>query len=156
VAYAAWHVYLKFIKKADVSHAVWLVAGLMTSGLLPDVITTTIAYATAGAPRTPSMWIGFVQLTFSVLWALGLLLLARGFWVVAPGLSDAGRVHLQQLAILGGVVVLGLFVSALPVPPNVGLSIRLCSLILLVSARGLVSLVILPLFSFSLRLPSSL
>ncbi len=78
------------------SHAVWLVALCMLLSLLPDLIDTGIAYGTSRSDPPPSLWIEFVQILFSIGWCFALFLLARGYYVLAPALSDAAKASQQN------------------------------------------------------------
>ena len=126
LAYAAWHSYLKWGRGAEVSHAVWLVLACMLLSVLPDVLLAVILEAKASLPGLVA---NFVDLSTSLLWCLSILLIARGWQIQGPTLSDEGRKHFRQVLIAAGGTWALLILLALPLPGKVSIAFGLLALV---------------------------
>ena len=113
LVYAAWHLHLLLVRKAPVSHAVWLVLACMLLSVLPDFLLAIILEAHASLP---GRIVDFVDLTTSLLWCFSILLIARGWEIQGPTLSEEGRKQFLQVLIVGGSAWFLLILSALPLP----------------------------------------
>jgi hypothetical protein len=137
LAYAGWHAYLKFVKRASVGAVVFIAASVMFFQSCSAL--SVFSGLLSSSPGPLSVWIGFAIIVCFLLLCLPLLLLARGLFVLAPslsGLSDAAKVHMQQLLALSFVLAVAALLFCLPLPERVVFSLQIAAAPLLILFVG--------------------
>lgn len=128
LAYSAYHLFLRFVKKIEFSKSVIFVAVAMFLAFFTPLIESLVYASGVTLSSNQLVYYGFrlLSTTAQLIWCISLFLVARGWDILSPQLSDVGLSHLKQVSIGAGVVFVLTFALLLPLPPAVAISLGFC------------------------------